>query len=321
MKKTKHVVIYLPPDFYSAIASSIIEMLLAINEIKGEEIFSVEFVSRQSRPVSRSGITFHARTKPSRKMDVLILLAGISLDTTLLAGILRRESKFTGPLLQQAVAQQAIIAGTCGAGLLLAHLHILNGKRATVAWWVKHEAQRLFPEVHWEPSRMVVRQGRIYTSGAVYGGMDLLSAVLIDLGFAEEERQVRKIMAMPAVRQFQTPYEMQPSELQQHPFEKKLDDIAAETGLDTLTGKMIARKLTVSYRTLSRKFADELRLSPAKWLQQKRLDAAKALLETTTLNISEICYQVGYQDLASFSRLFVRTTGMTPGEFRRQVTR
>ena len=45
---------------------------------------------------------------------------------------------------------------------------------------------------------------------------------------------------------------------------------------------------------------------------------AKELLESTQLAISEICYRVGYQDVASFSRLFSRITGMPPGEYRRQ---
>jgi AraC-like DNA-binding protein len=46
---------------------------------------------------------------------------------------------------------------------------------------------------------------------------------------------------------------------------------------------------------------------------------ARTLLEATRLTVSEICYRVGYQDLASFSRLFARSTGMPPADFRRQI--
>jgi AraC-like DNA-binding protein len=63
----------------------------------------------------------------------------------------------------------------------------------------------------------------------------------------------------------------------------------------------------------------EFRTSPGKWIQEKRLATARTLLEVTKLSVSEVCYRVGYQDLASFSRLFAKTTGMPPGEFRKQI--
>jgi len=49
------------------------------------------------------------------------------------------------------------------------------------------------------------------------------------------------------------------------------------------------------------------------------LDAARDLLERSDLGVAEICYKVGYQDAASFSRLFSRRTGLSPGEYRRQA--
>jgi AraC-like DNA-binding protein len=75
----------------------------------------------------------------------------------------------------------------------------------------------------------------------------------------------------------------------------------------------------MSKRTMSRRFNSELETNPGKWIQQKRLETARALLEGTKLGVSEICYRIGYQDVASFSRLFSKTTGMAPGEFRKQI--
>jgi transcriptional regulator GlxA family with amidase domain len=67
------------------------------------------------------------------------------------------------------------------------------------------------------------------------------------------------------------------------------------------------------------RFVHELQTTPGRWIQEKRIETARALLERTRLSISEVCYRIGYQDVASFSRLFSNTTGMAPGEFRRQV--
>jgi AraC-like DNA-binding protein len=56
-------------------------------------------------------------------------------------------------------------------------------------------------------------------------------------------------------------------------------------------------------------------LSPAIGLH---IEEAKQLLETTTQAVESIGRDVGYEDVASFRRLFRRLTGMTPGEYRRK---
>jgi transcriptional regulator GlxA family with amidase domain len=312
-----HVVVYLPSAFYSAIASTVVETLQAVNDVHGSPLFSFEFVAKHPRAVSKSGISFPAKTRPSKKMDVLILLAGLRPGIAETLRLLDEESEHTKPLIKLAQRQGAVIASTCGAAYLLAASGLLDGKRSTISWWLKKEAGRRFPKVRWEPSRLIIRQGRIYTSGAAFSGLELITALLIDLGFAKEERQVRKLMVLPPSRQFQSPYEM-PVPEPVDAFEKKLNALSKEN-LPRLNIEFLAQRFGMSPRTLSRRFFDEFQTSPGKWIQQKRLENARTLLEVTRLSISEVCYRVGYQDLASFSRLFAKTTGMPPGEFRRQI--
>ncbi len=314
-----HVVVYLPSAFYSAIASTVVETLQAVNDVHGSQLFSFEFVAKHSRAVSKSGISFPAKIRPSKKMDVLILLAGLRPEVSETLRLLDEESKHTEPLIKLAQRQGAVIASTCGAAYLLAASGLLDGKRSTISWWLKKEASRRFPQVRWEPSRLIVRQGRVYTSGAAFSGLELITTLLIDLGFAKEERQVRKLMVLPPSREFQSPYEMPiPEEIDV--FEKKLNALSKEN-LQHLNIEFLAQRLGMSPRTLSRRFFDELQTSPGKWIQEKRLATARTLLEVTKLSVSEVCYRVGYQDLASFSRLFAKTTGMRPGEFRKQIQR
>lgn len=312
-----HVAVYLPPRFYSGIASSVVETLQVVNDVSGSDVFSFEFLAAQPNVVSRSGIHFPARARASRKIDVLILLAGSGMESGRTVQLLEEEIMRVKPFILCAQKQGAIIAATCGASYLLAGLGLLDGKRATISWWLKEEASRRFPRVRWEPSRLVVRQGRIYTTGAGFAGLELITTLLIDLGFAKEERKVRKLMVLPPSRQFQSPYEMSlPRETDE--FERKLDQLAKKH-VQKLSLDFLAQELGMSPRTLSRRFLNELQATAGKWIQGKRLEAARTLLETTGLNVSEICYRVGYHDLASFSRLFSRTSGMTPVEFRKQV--
>jgi transcriptional regulator GlxA family with amidase domain len=312
-----HVVVYLSSGFYAAIAATIIETLQAVNSVSGIKTFSFEFVAKQSRAVSKSGIRFKANTEPSKKIDVLILLAGAEAEAAQTIDLLDRETKHVLPLIHQAQRQGSLIAATCGASYFLAGSGILDGKRSTISWWLKKEASRRFPAVRWEPSRMIIRQGRVYTTGAGFSGLELITTLLLDLGLSKEERQVRKIMVLPPSRQFQSPYE-DSFPVAVDPFEKQLNHLSREN-IRELDLQFLASRLGVSSRTLSRKFINELQTTPGKWIQNKRLEMARTLLETTRLTVSEICYRIGYQDVASFSRLFAKSTGMPPADFRRQM--
>jgi transcriptional regulator GlxA family with amidase domain len=288
-----------------------------VNEVSGAKVFSFEFVAKRALAISKSGIRFKANTEPSKKMDVLILLAGAESEIPQTVRLLEQETKRVLPLIERAQRQGSVIAATCGASYLLAGAGILDGKRSTISWWLKKEAVRRFPAVRWEPSRMIVRQERIYTTGAGFSGLELITTLLVDLGFEKEERQVRKLMVLPPSRQFQSPYEEAFPEVRD-PFEKQLNGFSKDN-IRELDLRFLANRLGMSSRTLSRKFKNELQISPGKWIQNKRLEMARALLEMTRLPVSEICYRIGYQDAASFSRLFAKSTGMPPADFRRQI--
>src|ERR1700740_3059112 len=180
-----HVVVYLSTGFYAAIAATIIETLQAVNSVSGTEIFSSEFVAKQSRAVSKSGIRFEANTEASKKIDVLILLAGAEAEAAQTIQLLDRETKHVLPVIHQAQRQGSIIAATCGASYFLAGSGILDGKRSTISWWLKKEARRRFPAVRWEPSRMLIRPGRVYTTGAGFSGLGLITRPRLSLGFSK----------------------------------------------------------------------------------------------------------------------------------------
>jgi transcriptional regulator GlxA family with amidase domain len=316
-KLPKHFVIYLSSGFYAAIASTIVEILQAVNTVNESTIFSYEFVSDRSAAVSRSDISFQAKKRPSKKADVFILLAGSGAEVLPQPHILNKEAERAAPFIRRAYSQGATIAGTCGAAYLLAATGLLDGKRATISWWLKNLVQQKFPAVKWEPSRIMVRQGNIYTSGGGFAGLELITALLNDLGFSKELRLVRKLLVLPPIRHFQSPYEL-PEMSFSGGFEKELNKLSKEH-MEDLSLSFLSRQLSMSSRTLSRKFQDELDTSPGKWIQERRIAMAKDLLGSSKLPISEICYRIGYGDLASFSRLFSKIAGMTPGEFRKEI--
>ena len=70
-----------------------------------------------------------------------------------------------------------------------------------------------------------------------------------------------------------------------------------------------------------RLFHAAYRQTPHQYLIQRRIDQAKDLLGASDLPIQDICVEVGFESLGSFSTLFRRVTGLTPGAYRRSKQR
>ena len=57
--------------------------------------------------------------------------------------------------------------------------------------------------------------------------------------------------------------------------------------------------------------------TPTQYITQIRLDKAKQLLQHSDKKVSEIAYEVGFQDPLYFARVFTKHTGIPPREYRK----
>lgn len=73
-----------------------------------------------------------------------------------------------------------------------------------------------------------------------------------------------------------------------------------------------------SLSTFKREFQTIYQTSPLKWIRNRRLDHAEHLLCHTTLSVTDICYSIGFENLAHFSKVFKLRFGLAPSEFRYQ---
>lgn len=78
----------------------------------------------------------------------------------------------------------------------------------------------------------------------------------------------------------------------------------------------LADRLYVSPFHLHRLFKRCLDLSPAQYLQRRRIEAAKALLRESELSVTAVALSVGFKSPAHFAAVFRRATGCTPRQFR-----
>lgn len=89
-------------------------------------------------------------------------------------------------------------------------------------------------------------------------------------------------------------------------------DIMEANYMFNLSIDQFARMAHRSTSAFKKEFSDYYKMSPGKWLTQKRLEHAKRLLETSQKSVSDIAYSSGFENLSHFSRVFKQKYGTSP---------
>ncbi|MBN9733849.1 MULTISPECIES: helix-turn-helix domain-containing protein [unclassified Pseudonocardia] len=210
------------------------------------------------------------------------------------------------------------IASICTAAFVLAEAGLLDRQRATTHWMAFDHFRRRFPDVVLDPDALFTDNGRVLTSGGDACGIDMcLHLVRRDLGSAVANEVARRTIVPPFRRGGQTQYipraapgtDRAPAvtELREH----LLADLARPVTLADL-----AERAGVSVRTLSRRFRDEIGMSPLEWMLRQRVAVARELLETTDLPVEQIAGRCGFGSGAGLRRHFTDAVGVSPRSYR-----
>ena len=88
---------------------------------------------------------------------------------------------------------------------------------------------------------------------------------------------------------------------------------------NNLTIEELAILTNLSLSSFKREFNKQYNCSPAKYIRQRRLEKAAKLLQSTSLRVSDIAYDCGYQDVAHFSKAFLKEYDATPTGYRELI--
>ena len=82
--------------------------------------------------------------------------------------------------------------------------------------------------------------------------------------------------------------------------------------------KLISSQACFSRYHFLRLFRDTFATTPHQYLIQRRIQKAKELLRVRSLSVTDVCFEVGFQSLGSFSSLFRKCVGQPPINYRRR---
>ncbi|GAA4874553.1 GlxA family transcriptional regulator [Saccharopolyspora cebuensis] len=215
------------------------------------------------------------------------------------------------------VPAHARIASICTGAFVLAGAGLLDGKRATTHWNAAARFERLFPSVALDPDVLYVDEGTVLTSAGEASGIDLcLHLIRTDHGAALANDVARRAV-VPAHRDGgQAQFIRQAVPEPQRSSTARARAWALEHLDEELTLRALAARESMSVRTFTRRFRDEMGLSPLRWLTRQRVERARQLLEETDLPIDQVAVDAGFGTAASMRQHLRAVLGTSPSAYR-----
>jgi transcriptional regulator GlxA family with amidase domain len=210
------------------------------------------------------------------------------------------------------------VASVCSGAFLLAATGLLNGRAATTHWSDCARLAREFPEIQVEPDRIFVRDGKFYSSGGVTAGMDLALHLLEqDWGrdvAVQVARQLVLFLRRPGGQSQFSPHLV--AEEGREPIRQAQRYILDHPGGD-LSVPALAAIAAMSPRNFARAFVADTGMTPAKFVDQARIDAARLRLEQSTAPIDAIARDCGFGAPERMRRAFHRHLSIDPSSYRK----
>jgi transcriptional regulator GlxA family with amidase domain len=244
------------------------------------------------------------------------------LDTLIVPGSPNWRLAVTDPRVIEAVRRGAVrsrrVASVCAGTFLLAAAGLLEGRRAATHWELADELAREFPRIDVDADAIFVSDGSIHTSAGITAGIDLsLALVEADHG-AELARDVARHLVVFMQRpggqaQFSTRLGLGATA---HPTLRKVLDRVAEEPAADHSVSALSERAGFSPRHLTRVFRRELGLTPARYVERVRVEAAKSRLERSDEPLDAVARAVGFGSEETLRRAFRREAATTPAGYR-----
>lgn len=279
--------------------------------------YRTQIVSPDGAPLTTSsGLTL----VPDRAMAK----APARIDTLVVAGGAGSEALCGDPAALRWIAARARharrVASVCTGAFALAAAGLLDGRRATTHWASAAELARRHPQARVDPEPIFVRDGKVWTSAGVTAGMDLaLALVEQDLGRAAALGIARHLVLF--LRRPANQSQFSATLAAQAPERDALRDVqrfALENLAADLSVAALAERAHMSPRHFARSFRAETGITPARYVERLRLEAARRGLEDTGEPLGALASRCGFGTPETMRRTFLRTLGVGPAEYRRR---
>jgi transcriptional regulator GlxA family with amidase domain len=234
-------------------------------------------------------------------------------------GLVRRE--FTDESyawLKRASRQAGCFGAICSGVFILARAGLLDHRIITIHANYADELAALCPTARVEVDRPFVEDGNVYTSAGATAAVDLpLHLLNLDKGSEVASKVAERLYAsmQRAGGKSQSSPHFTPSvkgcsrvaQVQQYVLSNLADDLSV---------KALARIANMSIRTFARTFVHDTKISPAEYVMDARMNAARVMLQGSEIPLKAIAYACGFGNPDRMRCVFQRCLGISPRQYR-----
>lgn len=320
------------PETSASVLYGLYDVLLSVGAVyldmtvgaPGPELLDVRIVSADGRPFRCIG---NIPVEPHGSIEALGEPAAVvvcDLYTSIYdvpKGRYPREAAW----LRQVHGAGALVTSVCSGSLLLAEAGLLDGCEATAHWAYRDMFQQHYPKVAFRSESVLclaAESERIVTAGGVSAWHDLAVYLIARFCGYRHAIETAKVFLFSGHSEGQSPYSVmtRPMESTDGPVSECQAWIAENYATPKPVERMVERS-GLNGRTFSRRFRAATGFSPIEYVQALRIEEAKQMLESDAPAVEEIGISVGYEDPASFRRIFKRHVGHSPAVYRRKFQR
>ena len=226
--------------------------------------------------------------------------------------------------LKKIYTDNTILTSICSGSIVLAETGLLDGLEVSSHWAYRHLFCEYYPKTKWREDTVLNLSGehkRIITTAGVSAWQDLAVYLITRFCGLQIACETAKLHLLAGHADGQLPFAaMTQNHLHNDAAIKDAQTWIVENYICSNPVALMTKRTSLKPRTFARRFRAATGYQPLEYVQHVRIEAAKKLLETQATSVEEIGAKVGYEDTASFCRLFKRIAGLTPAVYRRKFT-
>jgi transcriptional regulator GlxA family with amidase domain len=276
---TMHSVALMVYPNFQSLSLSLGSVFECANLLRGEPAYEFHLVSESGGAVMTSQ-GFSVNTSQIRPQGY---------DTLIVSGYLefRLPEANLLELVKAASAQSRRVASLCMGIFVLAEAGLLEGKRTTTHWIHAPAFRKRYPDIQLEEDKLFVVDGQVWTGAG---------KLVIAQRRGSEQSQLSALLEL----------------------DPKSDRVqlalayARENLTHDLSVEALAEVARLSPRQFSRVFREETGQTPAKAIESLRVEAARAMMETSRHPVEVVARETGFGDRERMRQAFLRAFGQPP---------
>ncbi len=219
--------------------------------------------------------------------------------------------------LVQSHQRGAILCSACAGVFILAGTGLLQGRTVTTHWQAHQQFAEQYAEVDVDVDKILIDDADIITAGGLMSWMDLALFILTKYTTPTNTRNLGKYLVLDTGLREQRYYQSFVANYA-HGNDKivSVQRFIQKHHHLPLSLDQLAEEAFMTRRTFIRQFTKATSYTPINYIQHVRIQSACQLLESSHKPVEQISYLVGYEDVNSFRKVFMKIIGLTPSRFR-----